>query len=231
MDETNLLSLIRAWLGTNCQITTKFATVSFAKKNLQLNPPCILQRMAQRSCAPCEWDTDDLRTGRKQRAVMHKLPNSLLYFILFHFLTLLPFLLIFSILWPEAADTAQHGPHHLRGEKVKGKEFGCRVRPVNAGLPFARHGRRWLGVLENFRISTGSGAKFLQLAKIESAGIPGWRQRIGSASASASAARMWDATTPTHTGFGRAYTYLFFRDYFSVAVVCHRFLLMSNEIF
>jgi hypothetical protein len=32
MDETNLLSLIRPWLDTNYQITTKFATVPFCKK-------------------------------------------------------------------------------------------------------------------------------------------------------------------------------------------------------
>jgi hypothetical protein len=31
MDETNLLSLIRPWLDTNCQITTKIAIVSFCK--------------------------------------------------------------------------------------------------------------------------------------------------------------------------------------------------------
>jgi hypothetical protein len=37
MDETNLLSLIRLWLNTNCQITMKFITVSFCKKNLHLN--------------------------------------------------------------------------------------------------------------------------------------------------------------------------------------------------
>jgi hypothetical protein len=34
MDETNLLSLIRPWLDTNCQITTKFTTVSFCKKKI-----------------------------------------------------------------------------------------------------------------------------------------------------------------------------------------------------
>jgi hypothetical protein len=39
MDETNLLSLIRSWLDTNCQITTKFATISFCKKILHLNRP------------------------------------------------------------------------------------------------------------------------------------------------------------------------------------------------
>jgi hypothetical protein len=32
MDETNLLSLIRPWLDTNYQITTKIATVSFCQK-------------------------------------------------------------------------------------------------------------------------------------------------------------------------------------------------------
>jgi hypothetical protein len=32
MDETNLLSLIRPWLDTNYQITTKLATVLFCKK-------------------------------------------------------------------------------------------------------------------------------------------------------------------------------------------------------
>jgi hypothetical protein len=39
MDETNLLNLIKPWLDTNYQITTKFATVSFSKKKMQLNMP------------------------------------------------------------------------------------------------------------------------------------------------------------------------------------------------
>jgi hypothetical protein len=41
MDEMNFLSLIRPWLHTNYQITTKFTTVSFYKKKLQLNGPLL----------------------------------------------------------------------------------------------------------------------------------------------------------------------------------------------
>jgi hypothetical protein len=48
MDETNLLSLIRPWLDNICQITTKFATVSFCKKNLQLNRPPSQRRKTAR---------------------------------------------------------------------------------------------------------------------------------------------------------------------------------------
>jgi hypothetical protein len=57
MDETNLLSLIRY---TNCQITTKFATVLFCKKKLQLNRPnatgiyySYIVRSDQTSCTVC----------------------------------------------------------------------------------------------------------------------------------------------------------------------------------
>jgi hypothetical protein len=39
MDETNLLSLIKPWLDTNYQITTKIATVAFRKIFQELNQP------------------------------------------------------------------------------------------------------------------------------------------------------------------------------------------------
>jgi hypothetical protein len=41
MDETNLLILIKSWLDTNYQITTKSATVAFRKIFQELNKPHI----------------------------------------------------------------------------------------------------------------------------------------------------------------------------------------------
>jgi hypothetical protein len=45
MEETNLLSLVRLWLDTNCQITTKFATVSFCKKNATKPAPSLSKHL------------------------------------------------------------------------------------------------------------------------------------------------------------------------------------------
>jgi hypothetical protein len=42
MDEMNLLSLIKPWLDTNYQITTKSATVAFRKIFQELNKPLII---------------------------------------------------------------------------------------------------------------------------------------------------------------------------------------------
>ena len=103
------------------------------------------------------------------------------------------------------------------------------------------HGGGW-EFLENRRISTGSGAKFLQLAKDRirwdpwltpadriGVGIGIGRENVRCHHTNAHGIRN-NCEAMTTSSRSSVY-YSFFRDYFSAAVVCHRFLLMSNEIF